>query len=272
MPSPHGCPRTAPVWRSRNMPRMQNTPTPGDDESELPAAMGDSVLQSQTLESVASAVQYHDWVTSLALPYLGESPIELGSGLGDYAQTWVDHGVDHITTTEVDRSRLDYLRRRFADEPHVTVTGMDVLSPPDADHSALVAFNVLEHIPDHIGVLRSAHRLLKPGGAVVMFVPAFEFAMSRFDRQVGHVRRYTVGSMRTAMSEAGLAVEKVHYVNMPGLLAWFVGMRLLRMTPGEGKLLSVWDEQVVPRARRWESGHRAPFGQSVFAVARVPTV
>jgi hypothetical protein len=103
-----------------------------------------------------------------------------------------------------------------------------------------------------------------------MFVPAFQMAMSRFDHAVGHVRRYTRASLRAAMTEAGLGVERVQYVNMPGLPAWFVGMRLLRMTPGDGPLLRVWDRQVVPRARRWESRHRAPFGQSVLAVGRVP--
>ena len=173
-----------------------------------------------------------------------------------------------ITATEVDPDRLALLRARFADDPRVDVRALDVFAPEPADHSAFVAFNVLEHIPDHVGALRAAHTLLRPGSAVVMFVPAFEFAMSGFDRAVGHVRRYTTASLTRAFRDADLEVEKVRYVNMPGLPAWFVGMRLLRMTPGEGRLLDVWDAQVVPRARRWESRHRAPFGQSVFGVAR----
>jgi len=201
---------------------------------------------------------------------LGEFPIELGSGLGDYAQSWLDAGIARITTSEIDPSRLAQLRRRFSQDPRVEVTSFDILSPPSGDYSALVAFNVLEHIPDHIGALRGAHTLLRPGAPVILFVPAFEFAMSRFDRQVGHVRRYTVASMRAAMAEGGLEDIEARYVNMPGLPAWFVGMRLLRMSPGEGPLLSIWDKRVVPLARRWESTRRPPFGQSVFAVGRVP--
>jgi SAM-dependent methyltransferase len=233
-------------------------------------ALGDSALQSMTLESVASAVEYHSWLTSLAAPYLGDDPIELGSGLGDYAQAWLDGGLPRITVTEVDPSRLAFLRSRFAGDPRVSVTSIDFRAPSPAHHSAYVAFNVLEHIPDHVAALRAARTLVRPGGAVVMFVPAFTFAMSRFDRAVGHVRRYTVKSMSAAMRASGLQVEQARYVNMPGLPAWFLGMRVLRMTPGEGRLLSVWDAHVVPRARSWESHHRAPFGQSVFAVARVP--
>ena len=250
---------------------MENAHSPAPGEPALPEVLGDTVKQSEALESLASAVNYNNWLTSLAVPHLGDSPIELGSGLGDYAQAWLDAGIPRITTSEVDPYRLAQLRQRFADDARVEVGAFDVLSPQPSDHSALVAFNVLEHIGYHIGALRGAHTLLRPGGKVIMFVPAFEFAMSRFDRQVGHVRRYTVSSMRTAMSEAGLEIIENRYVNMPGLPAWFVGMRLLRMAPGEGPSLSLWDNRVVPMARKFEANRRAPFGQSVFAVGRVPT-
>jgi len=232
--------------------------------------LGDTVLQSAVLESLVSAVNYNEWLTSLALPFLGDAPIELGSGLGDYAQAWLDAGVPRITTTERDPSRLGQLRARFVDERRVEVTSLDVLSPPAGDHSALVAFNVLEHIADDVGALRGARTLLRPGGRVIMFVPAFEFAMSRFDRRVGHVRRYTVASLSSVFAAAGLDVVEARYVNLPGLPAWWVGMRVLGLSPGEGPLLSVWDKRVVPLARRWESRHRVPFGQSVFAVGQVP--
>lgn len=78
-------------------------------------------------------------------------------------------------------------------------------------------------------------------------------------------------TMRSALTEANLDVTVVRYVNLPGLPAWFVGMRLLRMSPNEGPLLSVWDKRVIPLARKWESKRHPPFGQSVFAVARVPS-
>lgn len=250
---------------------MSNGGADNARQKSSPIALGDSGLQSQTLESVASAVNYHDWLTSLAVPYLGDNPIELGSGLGDYAETWLDKGIPHVTVSDVDPSRLARLESRFAGNDRADVRTFDVLDPPVGQYSSLVAFNVLEHIPDHHAALRSAHSMVRPGGAVIIFVPAFEFAMSQFDRQVGHVRRYTATGLDAAFTEAGLQTEQVHYVNMPGLAAWFVGMRLMRMTPGEGRLLSLWDGHVVPRARRWEQRHVPRFGQSVFGVARVPT-
>jgi SAM-dependent methyltransferase len=239
-------------------------------DPRVPAVTGDSVLQSFTLESLASAVNYHRWLTDLVEPYLGDAPVELGSGLGDYAQTWSAAPGRTVTVTDADPARAEHLSRRFASHPQVQVRSLDITHPYPGEHSCLVAVNVLEHIDDDTGALRAAHSLVRPGGSVVMFVPAFGFAMSRFDRAVGHVRRYTTRSLRTTFTAAGLDVERIHYVNAPGLAAWFVGMRLLRMTPHDGPTVRLWDRIVVPAARAVESRVRPPFGQSVFAVARVP--
>jgi SAM-dependent methyltransferase len=246
-----------------------------DQPVDRPArVLGDSAAQSRSLESVASAVRYHDWLASLARPWLGDHPLELGSGLGDYARRWLADGVPEITLVERDEDRLAVLSRTFRDDARVRVLDLDVLDAHAASqaprHSSYVAFNVLEHIPDHVGALRAAHRLVRPGGHVVMLVPAFPFAMSRFDRTVGHVRRYTKSSLARVYADAGLDLRLLHYVNAPGLPAWFVGMRLLGMTPGEGPLLRIWDSVVVRGARAVESRFRPPFGQSVFAVGVVP--
>jgi SAM-dependent methyltransferase len=235
------------------------------------AVLGDSELQSRTLESLTSAVHYHQWLTELAAPFLGDDPIELGSGLGDYARRWLDTSCcRNITVTEADHTRLGQLQGRFRGDARVEVLELDILNPPERRHSALVSINVLEHIPDDIGALAAAHRLLKPSGAVITFTPAFEFALSKFDKSVGHVRRYTKAALASTYENAGLVIERIHYVNAPGLVAWFVGMKLLRLTPMDGVGLRAWDRFVVPLTRRLEDHRPPPFGQSVFAVGRVP--
>jgi hypothetical protein len=104
----------------------------------------------------------------------------------------------------------------------------------------------------------------------VHFVPAFPFAMSRFDRDIGHFRRYRRQDVVALAREAGLELVRAHYVNMPGLVAWFVMMRLLRRRPTPGPLLWIWDRIVIRTERRLESVVRPPFGQSLLLVARVP--
>jgi hypothetical protein len=240
---------------------MQHESTSG----QAPVA-GDTVLQSFTLESLASAVNYHRWVEDLAAPHQGEDPIEVGAGLGDYAEAWVGRGQPRMTVSEADPGRLSYLRSRFAADTRVVVRELDLTSGETAAHSAVVAINVLEHLEDDVGALRAMAWQVRPGGKVVVFVPAFEVAMSRFDRAVGHFRRYRKRTLAAAFHDAGLDVAELHYVNAPGLPAWFVGMRLLNLTPQDGAAVRLWDRFVIPLARAAESRVRPPFGQSIFAV------
>jgi len=242
--------------------------TPSHDAR--PASLEDSSeLQNDVLEDLRSAVNYRAWLAELADPWLGDDPLEIGSGLGDYAELWARPG-RLVTVSEADPGRLRDLRNRFAGRADVAVRELAVPITGVAGYSAVVALNVIEHVEDDIAGLRSFAGLLRPGGRVVLVVPAFQFAMSDFDREIGHFRRYRVRSMTEALGAAGLRPIQVRYVNSLGLLGWFVVIRLLRGRPREGPVLSTYDRVVVPVLRCVERMVRAPFGQSVLAVARKP--
>lgn len=95
--------------------------------------------------------------------------------------------------------------------------------------------------------------------------------MSRFDHEIGHVRRYTTASMAEALTAAGLEIETLRYLNPVGLISWMVVCKLLGQRPKNGPLLRTYDRVLVPVLRRAEQGRQPLFGQSVFAVARKPT-
>ena len=234
---------------------------------------GDSRLQSDVLEDLSDARRYRRWLADLARPFLGQHPIEIGSGTGDFALEWVPSVVS-FTATEADEHRYPALRDRFRAHPVVRTRFLLLGAKADPDstelgHTAAVAFNVLEHIPDDVAALRAMGELVEPGGAVVLIVPAFPSAMSRFDLAIGHQRRYTRRSLGVALASAGLVVEQLRYVNPIGLLSWYVTVKALRMRPRNGPLLRLYDQAIVPVARLADRA-KIPFGQSVFAVARVP--
>lgn len=235
--------------------------------SAEPHLAGDTVLQSAVLEDLATAVNYRRWLAGLAQPWLGDDPLEIGSGLGDYAAEWATGGTS-ITASEADHSRLGALRRRFAGDSRVQVRELAVPIAERGGHSAVVALNVLEHIDDDVGALRAFAGLVRPGGRVVLVVPAFPMLYSRFDAEIGHARRYRRQTLTCALTAAGLTVERLHHVNAVGLVAWFVGMRLLGRRPADGPALRLFD-RVVPLLAAAERRRPPPFGQSLFAVASV---
>lgn len=224
--------------------------------------------QDEVLETLSQAVHYRRWLAGFAEPWLGTEPLEVGSGTGDYAAEWAKAG-RLVTVSESDPGRLAALHRRFAGDPGVRVRELSAPSHAAGVHSAVVAYNVLEHIRDDVAALRGFAGLLRPGGHVILLVPAFPVAMSRFDREIGHVRRYRRGTLVAALDAAHLEPVQIHYVNATGLLLWVVGMRVLGMRPAPGPALTLFD-RAVPLLARAEAGHPPPFGQSLLAVARRP--
>jgi hypothetical protein len=229
---------------------------------------GDQEVQSDVLEGLSMARNHRKWFAAFATPYLGDHPIEVGAGLGDYAEEWLPW-VPRMTVAEADPRRLVALKDRFGTRPNVDVQEILLPTAQSAEHSAAIAYNVLEHIEDDAAALRSMAGLVRSGGAVVIVVPAFPFAMGPVDVVTGHVRRYTRRTMAETMRGAGLTVERLHYANSLGLIGYFISTTLLRMTPGAGPMVWFYDRCVAPLTRIAERTVTPPFGQSVVAVGRV---
>ena len=218
---------------------------------------------------MAVAGNYRQWLIDLTGPHLGDCPLEIGSGTGDYAELWATGG-RRVTATDGFPPLVEHLERRFADNTAVDVRKLLLPSLETGDHSAVVAINVLEHIPDDLEALRGFARLVRPGGAVVLFVPAFPVLMSDYDRRVGHERRYRRKQLVGLLHAAGLKPREVRYVNLVGFFGWLVTMRLLHGRPEPGFALTVFDRAILPVMRKVEARIRVPFGQSLLAVAEVP--
>src|SRR5215475_913179 len=106
---------------------------------------GDQRVQAEVLEGLATAVNHRRWFVELAVPHLGDNPIEIGSGLGDYALEWATK-VPKFTATEADPERLVRLKERMTDYSTIDVRQMLLPTEDSSDYSALVSYNVLEHI------------------------------------------------------------------------------------------------------------------------------
>jgi SAM-dependent methyltransferase len=225
-------------------------------------------VQAEVLEGLSMARNHRRWFADFAVPYLGSHPMEVSSGLGDYAEEWLRH-VGRMTLTEAEPARLLALKERFADHPGVDVRELLLPVNERGDHTCAVSYNVLEHIEQDVAALRSMAGLVRPGGHVVIVVPAFPFAMSPVDIATGHVRRYTRRSLGEAMTAAGLRVVKMHYANSLGLIGYYTATSLLKLTPGPGPMVYFYDRVVAPMTRLAERIVQPPFGQSVVGVAQV---
>ena len=168
--------------------------------------------------------------------------------------------------------------------PPLGVCG-SVLALPFADDSFDVAsaFDVLEHCDEEDMALAELRRVLRPGGRLLLSVPAYQWAWSDHDVANGHHRRYTRRRAVAAVESAGFEVLRATY-GFSTVFPAFVGDRVVRaaqhrLGKGPDSPADVVDLPSVPgvveRAlvrmcgldRRLLSRGDLPFGSSVFLAA-----
>jgi SAM-dependent methyltransferase len=119
---------------------------------------------------------------------------------------------------EADIVGSDYIveaMRALADSvPGVALIQFDLTQCPLPDHAvdAVVALNVLEHIEDHDRAISQVFRILKPGGAFVVEVPAGPELFDDYDRELLHFRRYRMGDLVRRMKRAGFIVRRRSHI------------------------------------------------------------
>lgn len=143
------------------------------------------------------------------------------------------------------------------------------------------AFDVVEHCDPEAVVLAELGRVLRPGGRMLLSVPAYQWAWSDHDVRAGHVRRYTRPRLVAAVERAGFTVLRSTY-GFAGVFPMFAAERLMRRVRGA---TTQDNDQRLPepgptaeralltlsRAEaRWLESHDVGFGSSVFLAAGKP--
>lgn len=135
-------------------------------------------------------------------------------------------------------------------------------------------FDVLEHLPQPVESLRVLAARLKPGGAMVITVPALPMLWGPHDVQHQHVRRYTRTVFREQMAAAGLRVQYLSGLNLlllPLAIVQRLRERLFGYHPGD-LMPSPTINRLLYRVWRWELAwipyRTCPTGLSLLAIVR----
>lgn len=152
----------------------------------------------------------------------------------------------------------------------------------DGCFDLVVSLDVLYHraVPDDRAAARELARVLRPGGLLLLNLPAYEFLRSTHDRAIHTARRYTRGRVRSLLLEAGLTPLHVGHWNSL-LFPIAAAVRLWgRLRPpheeagSDVRPLPAWQNALLRGVLRLELAARRwwcfPFGLSVIAVARKP--
>lgn len=225
---------------------------------------------AETLDIMRAAPHYNGWQYDVLSPYLGQRVLEVGSGIGNISEHILSRAHELVILTDTDTRYCDQLRNRFSENARV-----EALTLPDIDApqrfapdrlDTVIALNVVEHIEDDIGTLKTMKEMIIPGGRVIVLVPALKTLYGSLDRELGHYRRYTRTSLSLAFKWAGLQLEELKWFNRLGALGWWFNARIRKASRIPIAQLRAFDA-LVPVARLGDALH-LPFGQSLIAVGK----
>ena len=220
----------------------------------------------EVLDNLDGATNYLSWIIDLVRPHLRPPILDFGAGHGTVTECLAAFGP--VTALDASPRCLAVLKERLGGRDGVDIVG-SVEALDGRRYGSIVLINVLEHIEDDVSILRELRDLLAPGGRVVLFVPAHRLLYSRFDRMIGHFRRYDRSTLRATIGAAGLEPEVLRFVNPVGAVGWLVVAKLLGRVPTSPGAIRFFDRRAVPVLRRLDRWLRLPFGQSIVCVARV---
>lgn len=220
------------------------------------------------LDAMAEAHNYCRWIMQYFRPYLGERVVEIGAGTGTFSELLLDSGqIADLVLFEAASNVFPTLRQRFENRParlHLGYFDPSLLAAPV---DSVVLVNVLEHISDDAALLLQIYECLRPGGSVLLFVPALTWNYGSLDKAFGHWRRYSKQQLAHKFEQASFRVKVMRYVNVMGIASWFLAGRIMRQTTLRPAQVRWYDRWVIPWSFKLEQICAPPLGQSLLAVA-----
>lgn len=216
------------------------------------------------LEAMAEAVNYNRFLTSTVTTELTgpeDLVLDFGAGQGTYADMLAGVGV-----------RPDVLEPDVEQQRILTEKGYQIVDLSQTGrYDVIYSLNVMEHIEDDQAAVDQLATLLRPGGRVVIYVPAFQLLFSAMDVKVAHHRRYRLAQVEALLRHAGLRVTRSTYCDPLGFFAtlvfkWFGNDRGDISPTG----LKLFDRAVFPLSRLLQPITGQLFGKNALVVAIKP--
>lgn len=227
---------------------------------------------SKTLETIAKASNFNQWMYLEIKSFLKGEILEIGSGIGNISQ-YVIADDFNITLSDYNTEYYEWLKGKFKHYKHVRdVLQINLLHPDfkktyaflEGKFDTVFLLNVIEHIEDDSAAVQNCKFLLKKNGHFILLAPSYEWLYCRFDHVLGHYRRYTRSAMQKLLKNNGYMIKSTSYFNAAGIAGWLLWGKIMNQkTIGNSEMLTF--NRFVPLARILDKILGKKIGLSVIA-------
>ena len=217
------------------------------------------------LEALESAHNYNDYLTRLIRESAESTDlIDFGAGIGTFSKRLTYGRLQSWNAS----NRTPLQRRRLEEQGFDTLENMTPVSRTIRRH-LFFRLNVFEHIQDDSVALKEIHQKLKPGGALLIYVPAFACLWTRLDEKVCHHRRYTKKTLRRLVEQEGFVIEDARYADCLGFIAVLIFRVLNRSASAlNASSIALYDRWVFAPSRVLDKLFDRWFGKNVYVRCR----
>jgi len=216
------------------------------------------------LEVMQEAKNYNKFLLDLVLTQVRnkELTVDFGAGCGTFALPI--YAANHrLICVETDPVLAATLSRKGL----TVVKSLNFFEDESIDY--IYSINVLEHIEHDDLIIKLWIRKLRPGGSLIVYVPAFQELFSSMDMKVGHYRRYKKRTLELQLKQAGFQVIHTKYADSLGYLATFI---YKVFDKGDGTInlpiLKIYDKWIFPLSRLIDIFCFPFIGKNVYALAK----
>ncbi|MCS7039111.1 MAG: methyltransferase domain-containing protein [Anaerolineae bacterium] len=227
---------------------------------------------------MANVARYNAWIARELAPYAGQRVLEVGCGIGNMSDYFLEREL--LVCMDMMPTHVELLRQRYRRHPNVVTCVGDITDPTTVTglrayrFDTVLCLNVLEHIADDGAALAHMYDLLQPDGRLLLFVPAGTYLFGTLDLALGHYRRYERHTLAPLVQKAGFVIERLGYLNLAGILGWWLNSRMLGrhlLPEGQLRLFNGLAPLFIAAERLIRSVWDVPLGQSLLCVARRPS-
>ena len=218
------------------------------------------------LENFDKAVIWRKYIYLLIKKYINNNVLEVGAGIGSFTKNY-EKKIRNLTLSETDDSNFNLLTSKFKDKNNIKVIN-SFTSQISETFNTILHLNVLEHIEKDVEEINQALKKLKPNGHLIILVPAHNELYGKFDKAIGHIKRYKIDFFKSLKLDNAEVME-LYYLDSLGYFLYYLNKIFFKEEIYPTKLkIFLWDKLFTPFSMILDKLLYYKFGKNVMCVIK----